>query len=64
MPRELTVSDPAAPDPSHVHRGAVALTTALRISTLLPREQEAMLSIPRNLNTADQLLPRLAGQPD
>ena len=23
-----------------------------------------MLSIPRNLNTADELLPRLAGRPD
>jgi hypothetical protein len=39
------VSDPAAPDPNQVHRGAVALTTALRLSTLLPREQGAIFSI-------------------
>ena len=47
-----------------MHRGSVALTTALRLSTLLPREQEVIFSILRNLNTADELLPRLAGQPD
>jgi hypothetical protein len=57
------VSDPAAPDPNQVHRGAVALTTALRLSTLLPREQGAIFSILRTLNTADELLPRLVGQP-
>ena len=57
------MSDPAAPDPAQIQRGAVALTTAVRISTLLPREQEAISSILRSLNTADELLPRLAGQP-
>ena len=50
------MSDPAAPDPAQMQRGAVALTTALRISTLLPREQEAIFSILRSLNTADQQL--------
>ena len=57
------MSDPAAPDPAQMQRGSVALTTALRISTLLPAEQEAIFSILRSLNTADELLPRLAGQP-
>jgi hypothetical protein len=57
------VSDPAAPDPAQIQRGSVVLTTALRISTLLPREQEAIFSILRCLNTADELLPRLVGQP-
>jgi len=57
------VSDPAAPDPAQIHRGAVTLTTALRLSTLLPREQETIFSILRSLNTADELLPRLVGQP-
>ena len=57
------MSDPADPDPAQIQRGAVALTTALRISTLLPVEQEAISSILRSLNTADELLPRLAGQP-
>ena len=58
------MTDPTTPDPAQVQRGAVALTTALRISTLLPREQKAIFSILRSLNTADELLPRLAGQPD
>ena len=62
-PRELTVSDPAAPDPAQIQRGSVALTTALQISTLLPGEQEAIFSILRSLNTAVELLPRLVGQP-
>ena len=50
-------------DPARVQRGAVALTTALRISTLLPRERDAIFSILRTLNTADELMPRLAAQP-
>ena len=62
-PRELTVSDPAAPDPAQIQRGSVALTSALRLSTLLPREQEAIFSVLRSLNTADDLLPRLVGLP-
>ena len=57
------MSDPADPDPVQIQRGAVALTTAVRISTLLPGEQEAISSILRSLNTADELLPRLVGQP-
>jgi hypothetical protein len=57
------VSDPADPDPAQIQRGSVTLTTALRISTLLPREQEAIFSILRSLNTADELLPSLVGQP-
>jgi hypothetical protein len=62
-PRELTVSDPAAPDPAQIQRGSVALTSALRLSTLLPREQEAIFSVLRSLTTADDLLPRLVGVP-
>jgi hypothetical protein len=62
-PRELTVSDTAAPDPAQIQRGSVTLTTALRFSMLLPREQEAIFSILRTLNTADELLPSLVGQP-
>ena len=50
-------------DPAQVQRGAVALTTALRISTLLPRERDAIFSILRTLKTADELMPRLAAQP-
>lgn len=50
------MSNPAAPDPNQVHRGAMALSTALRISTLLPREQEAIFSILRSLNSADEQL--------
>ena len=46
-----------------MQRGTVALTTALRISTLLPREQDAIFSILRTLNTADELMPSLAAQP-
>ena len=57
------MSDPAAPDPAQIQRGVVALSTAVRISTLLPGEQEAIFSILRSLNTADELLPRLVGQP-
>jgi hypothetical protein len=57
------VSDLAAPDPAQMQRGSVALTAALRISTLLPGEQEAIFSILRSLNTADELLPLLVGQP-
>ena len=57
------MSDPADPDPAQIQRGAVALTTAVRISTLLPGEQEAISSFLRSLNTADELLPRLVGQP-
>ena len=41
----------------------VALTTALRISTLLPREQEAIFSILRILNGADEQLRRQEVQP-
>ena len=43
--------------------GAVALTTALRISTLLPREQEAIFSILRIMNSTDEQLRRQEGQP-
>ena len=57
------MSDPAAPDPAQIQRGSVALTSALRLSTLLPREQEAIFSVLRSLNTADDLLPRLVGLP-
>ena len=51
------MSDPTAPDLAQIQRGSVALTTAVRISTLLPGEQEAISSILRSLNTADELLP-------
>ena len=54
---------PRCPDPAQIQRGVVALSTAVRISTLLPGEQEAIFSILRSLNTADELLPRLVGQP-
>jgi hypothetical protein len=57
------MTDPTTPNPTQVQRGSVVLTTALRISTLLPREQEAIFSILRTLNTADDLMPRLAAQP-
>ena len=57
------MTDPTTPNPAHVQRGAVALTTALRISTLLPCEQDAIFSILRTLNTADELMPHLAAQP-
>jgi hypothetical protein len=57
------VAEPKTPDPTQVHRGAVALTTALRISTLLPREQEAIFSILRILNGADEQLRRQEVQP-
>ena len=55
---------PTEPNPLAVQCGAVALTTALRISTLLPREQEVIFSILRSLNKADELLGPLAGQAD
>src|SRR6478609_2956897 len=55
--------DSTTPNPAAVHRGAAALTSALRISTLLPREQDAIFSILHSLKTADEWLPRLAGQP-
>ena len=55
--------DPTTPNPADVQRGAAALTSALRISTLLPREQDAIFSILHSLKTADEWLPRLAGQP-
>jgi hypothetical protein len=61
------VTDPTAPTEPNliaVHRGGVALTTALRISTLLPCEQEVIFSILRSLRRADELLGRLAGQAD
>ena len=41
----------------------MALTTALRISTLLPREQEAIFSILRILNSTDEQLRRQEDQP-
>ena len=62
-----TMTDPTTPgrpDPNRVHRGAMALNTALRLSTLLPREQEAIFSVLRSLNAADEQLRRQAGQPD
>jgi hypothetical protein len=58
------MTDPATPNPADVQRGEAALTTALRISTLLPREQDAIFSILHSLNTADEWLPHLAGQPN
>jgi hypothetical protein len=58
------MTDRTTPNPTHVQRGSVVLTTALRLSTLLPREQEAIFSILRALDTADEWLPRLAAQPD
>jgi len=57
------MTDPATPNPADVQRGVAALTTALRFSTLVPREQEAIFSILRTLDTADEWLPRLAAQP-
>jgi hypothetical protein len=58
------MTDPATPNPADVQRGEAALTTALRISTLLPGEQDAIFSILHSLNTADEWLPHLAGQPN
>jgi hypothetical protein len=55
------VTDTTPPDPRQVHRGAMALTTALRLSTLLPAEQEAVFSILRSLNDADAQLRGPAG---
>jgi hypothetical protein len=57
------MNHPETPDPTQVHHGAVALTTALRISTLLPREQEAISSSLRILNSTDEQLRRQEGQP-
>jgi hypothetical protein len=57
------VTEPTTPDLKLVYRGAMALSTALRISTLLPREQEAIFSILRSLNSADEQL-RGQGQAD
>jgi hypothetical protein len=57
------LTPPATPTRAFLPRGVAALTTALRISTLLPREQDAIFSILHSLNTADEWLPRLAGQP-
>lgn len=56
------MSDPVAPDPNQVHRGAMALATALRLSTLLPHEQAAIFSILRILNAADEQLRRQEGE--
>ena len=52
------MADPSTPNPTQVHRGALALTTALRISTLLPREQDAIFSILRSLKAVDERLRR------
>jgi hypothetical protein len=41
----------------------MALTTALRLSTLLPHEQDAIFSILRSLNAANEQLRGEAGQP-
>jgi hypothetical protein len=60
---ELTMTDPTTSNPTQLQRGSVVPTTALRISTLLPREQEAIFSILRTLNAAHELLPRLADLP-
>lgn len=57
------MTDPTTPNPAHVQRGVAVLRTALRLSTLLPREQEAIFSILRTLDTADEWLPRLAAEP-
>jgi hypothetical protein len=57
------MTDPTTPSPAQVQRGVAELTTALRFSTRLPREQEAIFSILRTLDTADEWLPRLAAQP-
>jgi hypothetical protein len=58
------VTDPNVPDPTAVHRGAVVLTTALRLSTLFPHEQEAIFSILRSLHAADEVLRRQSSQPN
>jgi hypothetical protein len=57
------MTDPTTPNPALVQRGVAVLTTALRLSTLLPREQEAIFSILRTLDTADKWLPHLAAEP-
>jgi len=56
------MSGTTVPDPNHVHRGAIALSTALRLSTLLPQEQQAIFAILRSLNSAEQQLHHPAGQ--
>jgi hypothetical protein len=53
------MTDPATPNPADVQRGEAALRTALRISTLLPGEHDAIFSILHSLNTADEWLPHL-----
>jgi hypothetical protein len=50
------MSHPALPTPAAVQRGAAALGTALRLSTLLPREQEAVFAILRALNAANEAM--------
>jgi hypothetical protein len=55
-PEELMMSDPTIPAPDAVHRGAVQLSTALRLSTLLPPEQDAIFSILAVLNAAEKRL--------
>ncbi len=50
------MSNPALPDPAAVQRGVAALGTALRLSTLLPHEQEAVFAILRALNAADEAM--------
>jgi hypothetical protein len=57
------MTEPTIPIPAQVGRGVAVLTTALRLSTLLPREQEAIFSILRTLDTADECLPRLPPNP-
>ena len=57
------MTDTTPPDPNRIHRGAMALTTALRLSTLLPHEQDAIFSILRSLNAADEQLRGQPGQP-
>ena len=50
------MSHPALPTTAALQRGAAALGTALRLSTLLPREQEAVFAILRALNAADEAM--------
>ena len=57
------MTEPTTPNPTQAQRGSVVLTTALRVSTLLPGEQEAIFSILHSLNTADEWLPRIAAEP-
>ena len=48
------MTDPSVPDPIAIHRGVIRLTTALRLSTLLPPEQDVVFSILRALNAVDE----------